>query len=532
MSAKSRKKKNKNSGPGKLYRTETIKDTPKAMLNSDGIWLCCYMIYFAVVFIVKIYLPSAVPYFHMQRIWAFAISFVTGILLAFANWDVFNIWCFTFPNIRIPLHLKRACTGVLAFAACLALLYPTIPTAQLEKELGIKNAQIEFLQGQISRLQAITPSERAQELANLIPNDADSYTLALKAIAQRRFEDAWWLLDRAEAAKEVDPVKIYVARGRTRFYAGRYTDAAPWYCKAVRLAPRDADIINEAGLALIYVADYKEAELLLKRSLALRKRRLGPNHPDVAQSLNNIAILLCNQGKYIEAEPLYRRALEIDKKALSSDHPDVASILSNLAVLLDIQGKYAEAEPLYRRALEIWEKKFGPEHPDVAGSLNNLATLYSKQGKYTKAEPLYRRALKIWIKVLGSDHPDVAKNMNNLGWVLCKQGKYVDAEPLLYRALEIDEKALGSKHPDVADILDSLAFLYYDQGKYAKAEPLYRRALEIWEKALGPEHPSVAQSLNNLAALLRKTGRQAEAEKLEARARNILAQHAKGNPTI
>ena len=72
------------------------------------------------------------------------------------------------------------------------------------------------------------------------------------------------------------------------------------------------------------------------------------------------------QGRYAEAEPLYKRALAIREKALGPDHPDVAKALNNLAVLYQKQGRYAEAEPLYKRALAIREKALGPDHPDVA----------------------------------------------------------------------------------------------------------------------------------------------------------------------
>jgi hypothetical protein len=43
------------------------------------------------------------------------------------------------------------------------------------------------------------------------------------------------------------------------------------------------------------------------------------------------------QGKYAEAKPLFERSLEIRKKALGEDHPDVAASLNNLAELLRAQ---------------------------------------------------------------------------------------------------------------------------------------------------------------------------------------------------
>ena len=119
---------------------------------------------------------------------------------------------------------------------------------------------------------------------------------------------------------------------------------------------------------------------------------LGPDHPDTALSLNNLAALYRAQGKLTEAEPLYRRALEICERVLGPDHPDTALSLNNLAALYRAQGKLTEAEPLYRRALEIRERVLGPDHPDTATSLNNLAFLYKAQGKLTEAELLCRRA--------------------------------------------------------------------------------------------------------------------------------------------
>ena len=89
-------------------------------------------------------------------------------------------------------------------------------------------------------------------------------------------------------------------------------------------------------------------------------------------------MLYVNQGRYADAEPLYKRSLAIYEKALGPDHPNVAGSLNNLAGLYNEQGRYADAEPLFKRSLAIYEKALGPDHPDVAQSLNNLAALYDR----------------------------------------------------------------------------------------------------------------------------------------------------------
>ena len=60
--------------------------------------------------------------------------------------------------------------------------------------------------------------------------------------------------------------------------------------------------------------NYAEAEVLLKRALAMDEKALGPEHPDVAMNLVNMAELYKNQGQYGAAEPLLKRALTIGSK--------------------------------------------------------------------------------------------------------------------------------------------------------------------------------------------------------------------------
>ena len=138
---------------------------------------------------------------------------------------------------------------------------------------------------------------------------------------------------------------------------------------------------------------YADAEPLYRRSLAILgegARSRPSRRRDVAQQPG---CALQDQGRYADAEPLYRRALAIQEKALGPDHPDVATSLNNLAELYRAQGRYADAEPLYRRSLAIDEKALGPDHPDVAASLNNLAALYRDQGRYADALPLVQTTI-------------------------------------------------------------------------------------------------------------------------------------------
>ena len=91
------------------------------------------------------------------------------------------------------------------------------------------------------------------------------------------------------------------------------------------------------------------------------------------------------QGRYADAERLYKESLALDEKNLGPDHPDVATTLNNLALVYKTQGRYTDAEPLYKRALTMLENKLGAENPSVATSLSNLALLSQSQGKYARS---------------------------------------------------------------------------------------------------------------------------------------------------
>ena len=103
-----------------------------------------------------------------------------------------------------------------------------------------------------------------------------------------------------------------------------------------------------------------------------------------------------------------RRALEIDERSFGPDHPEVATDLNNLAELLKDMDLPAEAERLMRRSLAIDEQSFGPDHPKVAIRLNNLAQLLQDADRLAEAEPLMRRVLKVFLRFTvdtGHGHP-------------------------------------------------------------------------------------------------------------------------------
>ncbi len=327
------------------------------------------------------------------------------------------------------------------------------------------------------------PSARARELAEQVPESADPYSRALKAIAGKELDKARGLLEEAEKAGVEKMIKIYQTRGMTEYYDGFYSKVAVYFQKVLEHKPDDLYWLQVTGNVLEQAGEYEAGVPVAEKAVKISEDTYGSNHEQYATSLNNLALLYKSQGYYDKAEPLYERALKISESVLGEQHPSVATSLNNLALLYQSQGYYDKAEPLYERALKIRESVLGEQHPSVATSLNNLALLYQSQGYYDKAEPLYERALKI------------------------------------------DEIALGENHPLLATDLNNLAVLYNSQGYYDKAEPYYQRAIKILETAT-PNHPNLAVMFQNYAGMLFKAGRKEEAKLQFQKAEAIKAKQA------
>ena len=220
------------------------------------------------------------------------------------------------------------------------------------------------------------------------------------------------------------------------------------------------------------------------------KRCSAPSIP-IRREPQQPRLLLQAQGDFAGARPLFERALAIREKVLGPEHPDTATSLSNLAILLQDQGDFAGARPLFERALAIREKALGPEHPNTARSLNNLARLLQDQGDFAGARPLFERALAIREKVLGPEHPDTATSLNNLACcsrtraTLQGRGRSTSAHWRYAKRRSAPSIPIRRRASTTSPLLQ-------DQGDLAGGAALFERALAIREKALGPEHPDTA----------------------------------------
>jgi tetratricopeptide (TPR) repeat protein len=267
------------------------------------------------------------------------------------------------------------------------------------------------------------------------------------------------------------------------------------------------------------LAAYSEARALLERALKIGEEALGPEHPDVATVLHNLAGVLWEQDELGTARSLHERALAIREKVLNPEHPSVATSLNNLAGVFREQGDLVMARPLYERALAIRQTALSPQHPDLARSLTNLATAMFEQGDPTGARPLFERAMAIREKTLPPEHPDVAQGLNDFARLLQEQGDLPGARLMFKSALATYERALGPGHPYTNIVNRNLAKLHVAEGAHLEALEVAQAAVAAHEKVLGVHHRWTKKSAESCAVALAALGRADEATALRARYR-------------
>jgi CHAT domain-containing protein/Tfp pilus assembly protein PilF len=244
--------------------------------------------------------------------------------------------------------------------------------------------------------------------------------------------------------------------------------------------------------------------------------------------MSNLAFVLTLQGKHGDAEKLYRRSLAVREKVLGPEHPDVATNLNNLAKVLQELGKDAqltmsearararggsvigaqtEVEGLYRRALSIQTRALGTEHPSSALTLNNLGGMLAMRGDYAQAEKMQRAALGTMEKVFGEQHPDTAAVLTSLSLSLDRQGKLVEAEESYKRAIDIARKAGNPRF--LLQNASSLGFFLAKRGRYREALPYYKEAVEtvdfLYSQTRGYSEETRATFLQQFSAIYRET---------------------------
>src|SRR5207245_3537548 len=126
-------------------------------------------------------------------------------------------------------------------------------------------------------------------------------------------------------------------------------------------------------------------------ALELRRVLLGPDHPDVAQSLLDHSFNVFEKGNLIAAEAEARQALAIFQRG-NAKVEKILGAFTRLALFMGLQGKAAEEQAVADQAFALAKDAGYTEHPELAMILNHLVHTTFDAGDPSVATQLANRA--------------------------------------------------------------------------------------------------------------------------------------------
>jgi len=274
-------------------------------------------------------------------------------------------------------------------------------------------------------------------------------------------------------------------------------------------------LMETMGAAYQSLGLYGPSEVLLRKSLDIRRKMPGTASKPIAESLHNLGYVEVLRGDFASADPLLAEALSLREQPGVGTDVEIAETLGALGVLAYSRGEYEKAESFNQRRLDRL-RRLPPGHEvEVANALNDLSmSIQQARADYPAARKLAEEALALRRKTVQPPHLQISQALNNLGMVFYRLKDYDAAEPLFKESLSMNRQLFVEPHPEIAANLSNLAQVARDRGDYPEADKLFAQVVAADRQVLGPSHVQVGRALNNWADSVRRSGDAARAEHL------------------
>ncbi|MBL8915311.1 MAG: serine/threonine protein kinase [Archangium sp.] len=278
-----------------------------------------------------------------------------------------------------------------------------------------------------------------------------------------------------------------------------YRQALQLYVKAQGEQSLDvARLRSSAGWVLTEQGELAAARKEIEASRVLREQLLGPDHPTLADTWNDLAGLAAEQRDYVEAVRCERMSVQLSGVLVSRR----LAAETSLASMLILVGQPAEGLALadaLRAQIDVDQTpaswiEYGRARVHALTRLGRLKEAWS-EGKTTLTEQERK---------LGKLHPEVAAFAEVLGETAFALGNWQEAVELSERYLAMKATLGGADSPKTGETLLRSAQAHLALGRGIEAAPRAERALIAIEKGK-PDRKLRAEARRVLAAALLKT---------------------------
>lgn len=129
-----------------------------------------------------------------------------------------------------------------------------------------------------------------------------------------------------------------------------------------------------------YAGDHKTALERFETARSILSKALKPTDPLMVELEAQEARCQFETGDHDRGLATMEKALHDKEATYGPDHPEIAEALDNLAELYRLQKRYADAKVLLDRGLLICRKTYTPLHPFIAESEAHLAQVLMESG--------------------------------------------------------------------------------------------------------------------------------------------------------
>jgi tetratricopeptide (TPR) repeat protein len=236
----------------------------------------------------------------------------------------------------------------------------------------------------------------------------------------------------------------------------------------------EAAIHLTVGNSYQWLGDCDKAAAHLRRAVALRSQRLGPDHPDTLDALHQLALAYSKlPGRGEEAERMLRQVAESCRRILGPENETTLDCLTDLASVLNGSGKSDEAEDLIRGLLETERRLYGPADRRTLVPLARLAGCLEGRGRVLEATEMTEEVVRAERLDPNWHTPEV---LQQLGIYYLQLGNYPRAAELFNENLVLVRRTYGPKNEKTLNTMTWLADAYAAMGQWGHAVGLYREA--------------------------------------------------------
>ena len=261
---------------------------------------------------------------------------------------------------------------------------------------------------------------------------------------------------------------------RQRAALGRALEAA----REAGLEDEELRLLHYRARLLSRIEGGDEARSLLRESLEAHERARGPDHPDVAVALQDLAQITVDPD---ERRALLERALEIVEKHFEPNAREVASVQNALGQLYWGTDDFLEAARWFSRSLAILEQIFPPEHPAVLAVRANVAAADHRIGHFDVALENQKELLEVRRRILGDETMEVASSLNSIGISLANLGRHEEAIEALQHSVDVYASLLGPDHALVGSGERNLGLVEVAAGRGQEGLAGLQEAIRITE---------------------------------------------------